>query len=913
MLRAYGDVRPEERPGVTGAFLTLFGILAGYTLLETGRDALFLARLPPSQLPWVYLVMAVIAVGLSLGPGRGARGLTRTRRLSDLLLFCAAVTFVFWLFGAWGPWKLRALYIWTGLVGTLTGLQFWLVLGEMYTITQAKRIYRVIGLGSILGAVAGAGAARLLSAYFPTPYLVLASAATLAATGLGPAMLLRRSEGAGAETAPEPVPSNFSQAVRFLRDHQYLTRLSGLVLVSTVAVTLADYIFKSAVAKHVPAAELGTFFASFYMVLNLLALGAQLALMGWLLRVLGLHRALWVLPTLIFLGSAGVVFGGALAAALLLKGADGALRPTLHRTTTELLFLPIPDGLRGRAKPLIDVAGQRGGQAVASVFILGELTLNRGDVVLASVAALLCVVWIAWAVELKPHYLELFRTALRRGSLRDRADLPDLDLASLETLIAALNGRDDAGVIGSMDLLAAEGRGRLIPALILYHPSRAVVLRALELFETSGRADYVPVADRLLDHADPDVRAAALRARSAAKPDETVLREAMGDPSVVVRATAVVGLVAGGWMTDEAQATVGAELRDSGVEAHAALARAIRRQPGPAFEDGLVFLGETPAPEVQALAAAAMGAVKSPRFFPPLLSMLGTRDARGAARAAFLEHGPPALRFLDEALGDGDLPHEIRRHLPRTISLFPPAEAASVLLRHLLPERSGMVRFKIIRGLGRIATDHPDVRLDPVVLKEATSRTLEACFRLVHWRSVIERGARAEPRRATAGHDLLATLLRDKEVHAVERLFRLLGLQYRGEDLRQIHRGLRNTSPKVRAGSRELIENLLQPPLREAVLALVDDAPADARLPLAEAYYRPPVLDYDGLLAVLLDQASETVRSIAAYHVGELGLTALRGRLEAFDTRRTGFFFSRVIERALRLLREADKGLAHAH
>jgi hypothetical protein len=148
----------------------------------------------------------------------------------------------------------------------------------------------------------------------------------------------------------------------------------------------------------------------------------------------------------------------------------------------------------------------------------------------------------------------------------------------------------------------------------------------------------------------------------------------------------------------------------------------------------------------------------------------------------------------------------------------------------------------------------------------------------------------------------------------VERLFRLLGLQYRGEDLRQIHRGLRNTSPKVRAGSRELIENLLQPPLREAVLALVDDAPADARLPLAEAYYRPPVLDYDGLLAVLLDQASETVRSIAAYHVGELGLTALRGRLEAFDTRRTGFFFSRVIERALRLLREADnKGLAHAH
>src|SRR5439155_10826496 len=167
------------------------------------------------------------------------------------------------------------------------------------------------------------------------------------------------------DAATEPIPSDVTQAAHFMRDHPYLTRLSGLVLVSTVAVTLADYVFKSTVAKNVPAADLGAFFASFYMVLNVLALTAQLALMGWLLRVLGLHRALWVLPTLLLLGSAGVAFGGGLLAALVLKGADGALRPALHRTTTELLFLPIPDGLRARAKPLIDVVGQRGGQALA--------------------------------------------------------------------------------------------------------------------------------------------------------------------------------------------------------------------------------------------------------------------------------------------------------------------------------------------------------------------------------------------------------------------------------------------------------------------------------------------------------------------------------------------------------------------
>ena len=58
MLRRLLDVRPEERRPTAIAFLVLFGILAAHTILETARDALFLARLPPSQLPWMYLAMA---------------------------------------------------------------------------------------------------------------------------------------------------------------------------------------------------------------------------------------------------------------------------------------------------------------------------------------------------------------------------------------------------------------------------------------------------------------------------------------------------------------------------------------------------------------------------------------------------------------------------------------------------------------------------------------------------------------------------------------------------------------------------------------------------------------------------------------------------------------------------------------
>jgi ATP:ADP antiporter, AAA family len=893
------DIRPGERRGAIAAFLTLFGILAGHTLLETARDALFLARLPPSELPWVYLAMAVVAIAISQGPWRAPRWASGRRSLSLLLLTCAVVTFGFWLAGvSRHPWALRALYLWTGILGTLSALQFWMILGELYTVTEAKRIYKLVGIGSLLGAVAGGAAAQVITRNLAPPALVFASAVMLAVTALGPALWLRRPE--GASSAAYDTLSHLVQTIRLSAGHPYVKSLAGLVLVSTVTLTLADYVFKSAVVREVPADQLGAFFATFYMALNALALLAQVFALGWLLRAVGLHRTLWILPAFIFVGAAGVALGGGLVLALLLKGADGTLRHSLHRTGTELLFVPLPDGLRARAKPLIDVVGQRGGQALASLLILAEISQGRGNTLIAAAAAALGILWVAWTAEMRGRYLDLFRAALREGSMRGRVDLQALDLGSLETLFAALNSRDDHEVVGAMELLVEEGRGHLIPALILYHPSKEVVLRAFDLFTRSGRTDFVPVADRLLSHPDDDLRAAALRARTVAAPDEDVLRAAFADPSLLVKATALVGLVAGGWVTDEAQKTLDDLLGSPTPEARRVLARALRQQPVPAFEPLLLQLADSADEAVQVEVAHAMGALRSERFLPALLSMLGSHEARAAARAAFLTYEADGLRFLDEALGDGDLPHEVRRHVPRTISRFPPEDAAPILQRHLVREEDGMVRYKILRGLGRVAADHPEVDLDPKVLREAAERTLEAAFRLVHWRGVLLRGVAEDPRRGTPGQELLATLLRDKQVHATERLFRLLGLLHRREDFEKIYRGFRSAEPKVRAGSRELLENLLEPPLRDAVLALMDGGPPVPAA--AQAYYRAAPLGYEGLLGLLLDQPGETLRCLAAYHVGELGLLSLRPRLEAFRTEPTGLFLLRVIERALALL-----------
>src|SRR5262245_30004704 len=107
------DVRPEERRNTFAAFFTLLAITTGHTLLETARDALFLAKLPVSRLAWMYLVIAAIAVLLAR-VGRHTRVDSKVG-IAVALGLGALITAVFGLSSSRADTILYALYAWTGL------------------------------------------------------------------------------------------------------------------------------------------------------------------------------------------------------------------------------------------------------------------------------------------------------------------------------------------------------------------------------------------------------------------------------------------------------------------------------------------------------------------------------------------------------------------------------------------------------------------------------------------------------------------------------------------------------------------------------------------------------------------------------------------------------------------------------
>jgi hypothetical protein len=196
---------------------------------------------------------------------------------------------------------------------------------------------------------------------------------------------------------------------------------------------------------------------------------------------------------------------------------------------------------------------------------------------------------------------------------------------------------------------------------------------------------------------------------------------------------------------------------------------------------------------------------------------------------------------------------------------------------------------------------NPDLALDAKIVDELTRNTVRTTYRLLAWRMALENGKAVDARRDTPTLELLVRLLRDKETHAIERLFRLLGLTHPTLEVATMYRGLKSRRPDVRASSRELLEHLLEQPVRGAVLGLIDDGPDVLRLQAAGPFHDQTLPSYEHVLAELLDVAGEALRSIAVYHIGELGLTELRQNLESLDSGHHAVL-DRITRRALELL-----------
>ncbi len=900
MFKFLATIRPNERSAAWVAFATLMAITASHALLETARDALFLASISPTKLPWVYLLIAVLS-GLAVPAQKSLP--TALRALPLTIGGASAVAFTLWLaLPAIGSAGLYALYVLSSVAVTLILLEFWLSVGDTFDARQAKRLYGFIGVGSVAGAVTGFAAAGLLAEVTQPRHLILAAAGVLASAS---ALAWRRPLGGGNRT--ERDESTVPIVVAFQRP--YVRHVTALLVVSTITLTVADYLFKAAIADAVDPSELASTLAWLYLGLNIVSLTLQALLVQRIVQRVGVVRALLPLPILLGFGGVAVALGFGVAGAISLKASDGALKHTLNKTATELLFVPMPSRVRASIKGFVDTIGHRGAQAAGSIAILAALALGASSQSLAIPLGLLAVLWLVIAGRLTRPYVDVFRHNLAEVARETHYPFVDLDVSSFASLMAAFSSPDDDRVLAALDILEREDKAEAVPSLLLYHPSEAVICAVLDVFARSGRTDFLPLAQRLEGQATPKVHAAIVRASMAVAPNLDDLHRHLGSHCRATRASSAVFMQSlDEWSTEQGREQFETLVQhDNGRTALIAMAQAASQAPSDLLDEYLMDARNSPDDQVRRAALQAMSQLARPALLPATIAALAERPTRHIAREALYLHGLDGVRALRKTMADPSVPNAIRWEIPRAIVGFQNA-GITLQLAEALGHTSGMLQYRIIRALETASNDMVDETLPPLlakraVLMDSARQTLASCFAMLDQQLSIERGASEDPGRVTPEHCFLKQLLQDKRSHALERVVRVIGLMRPNEDFGRILRGLDSETPSIRASSLELLDYVCPAQLRAPLLAMLDAGDDSARLVGGQTLYQSRRAGYEAILAELIDSRSESLRVLAVAQVGALGLTHFGGQVAGLP-RVNDSMLGDAVARTLRRLQE---------
>ncbi|MBK6692046.1 MAG: HEAT repeat domain-containing protein [Myxococcales bacterium] len=881
-IRRLLRLRKDEQRSALSAFVVLFHMIAGHTILETARDALFLERMPPSRLTTMYVALAGLTLVTSSQITRFARNFgARNALIATLVVGAWAATILH--FQAQSAWRVTALYLFTGVLAGILVAQFWLVMGRMFTVTQGRRVFGPVAAGGVLGAAFGSSLATGLLMLMPVDKLLLAGAGAFVFAALLLTILPEDREESlpgTNEGAPTPTLATATPA-----EKRFVWRVVAFVVLATSTSLAADYLFKSTAAALVPKAELGAFFARSYAALNILALVVQLLFASRLLARLGVTGAVVLTPVLLVLASSGAtIVGAGIGTALAMKGVDGSLKHSLHRVATELLYLPLPPHVRDRAHVLIDTVISRLAQAGAAAIVFALVALNVASPTVIAVLGLgFALAWTVSARLLRRPYLDLFRDAIARGTFDDAATEVDLDVASIERVIDALSSRDAPQAVAALGLLNQKGRARLVPTLILYHESAEVLRAALPVVAQNPNVDaWAPLAERLVAHADEGVRIEAVRALARAGRHDVVERTTR-DASLVVRTFALHAMV-----SHEATAPADhpriRELLDdetpTGDEARRTLLRAVAEGDSERWTTVVLSMiarskvehGALPVEFVRAAAALRDG-----RFIGFLIARLGTRDGRALVREALASLNEPALDALEEALWERDTDRNVRLHIPRTMSRFKSPRVQAMLLRILEESTDGHVRYKALRGLGRHTSDEQRLRVDRVRIVVLMRKNLLEHFRLLGLLFALRARLGAAPRldeAAAASLTLLIELIDSKVQQALERAFRLLQIAHPRERIDRAYSALTSLDRRVRASAVEFIDALTlrrgEEEIRDLLRRAIDD-PTQSVLAQSSVTGIAFPTGYQEAVSLLLADPDETLAMLATHHASLMG------------------------------------------
>jgi ATP:ADP antiporter, AAA family len=868
----------------------LFLIISSYVTGRVARDALFLARFQAVQLPYADIASAILVGIVVVGYVRLGRRTSLRKLLVGSQFFFATNCILFWALSHYyhPAWLYPAFYVWVGLFGVLAPTQVWTLANYLLTTREAKRIFGMVGSGAILGAIFAGFFSKTVAKAFGTESLLLGMALLLLICTIlmGTVWESWKSRLADSDKAAAEDKAigqrDLLRSMRLVLSSQYLRAIAAVICLASFVTTLAGWQFK-AIAKQVLVNKdaLAILFGNFYLYAGILGLLFQLLLTTRLLRRFGIGTMLFVLPIAVMVGSAGLLIWGTLASALALKGSDQVLRYSLDKSAVELLYLPLPHGLKLRAKWFIDTVIWRLGDGLAGVTVLIFATyLHLAARQISWIALLLVGAWLVSVSVVGKQYIAVLKESISQHRLTaDQASALALDRSTADFLASKTIASDPDEILYALSLFEVERQRAAHPVIrgLLNHPAPEVRQKAMLLLSAAGDKSVLPSIELLLKDPDHRVRTEAmLYLVHHSNVDPLTLLAELGDCADFSVRSAVAAYLA---RPGEAQSLETArqilnemshEVGEGCERARLEVARLLGELPD-LFDPLLATLLRDPANLVMREAMRSAGALGKLSVAPILLEHLSNDELSGVAAEALAQFGDQVVSLVGGHLGDASAPIAARRAIPPIMASIGTPAAAHLLLDNLL-EIDTRLRFQIISALNKIHQVHPETELDTQLMESVLAAEI-----MGHYRSYQILESLGVPGN---GDERVALALGESIQQELERIFRLLGLLYPHLDLHSVYFGLQSKNATVYDNALEFLENVLKSQLRGMLVPLLDGkvSPKE-RARIAESFVRSKVENREQAVAELIASDDSWLKSCGAYAIGTFGMRSLEAEL----------------------------------
>jgi AAA family ATP:ADP antiporter len=403
LLRPFGQVEPSEAVTASILALTVFLLLTAYYLLKTAREPLILLQGGAEVKSYAAAGQSMLLLVVVRAYSSLARRVGRMVLVASVYLFFAANLLLFALLAQAGVRLGVAFYLWVGIFNMTAVSQFWSFANDIYDPEQGKRLFGILGIGSSVGAVAGAWLAKQLAPLGPASLMLVAGGILVACVALF-WVVHRRVESASHKRELEAKDKIAAGAgIRDLLQSKYMLLLGGLMFLLNCVNSNGEYLLGRTLLETVHAGGIvgtaattfvGQFMADYFQWVNVIGVVLQLFVVSRLMQYIGVRRALFIMPIVSMLSYSTLLFFPVLSLIKIGKVAENSLDYSVQNTARQALFLVTSRAEKYVGKNIVDTLIVRLGDVMSAGLVLLAAELALPAKALAALNLGLISLWV---------------------------------------------------------------------------------------------------------------------------------------------------------------------------------------------------------------------------------------------------------------------------------------------------------------------------------------------------------------------------------------------------------------------------------------------------------------------------------------------------------------------------------------